>query len=312
MAEISEDNYLGGAILIGFNYQDYQSLGYLPGIIIDLYIMYRYCRDILHIPDCQIKIITDITKRDDPLVYAMVQGIVDQDILTFVQDIIIPRNLANRRPDNLNSTNTVTNSNNRYNSRPTLTTIDNNLSYYTQIQNALKYFNNQDNNYINNLLFYYTGHGTDGHLNFPGKHTLSLVLLRDMIFDTLSVDVKIYLLLDCCHLSGAEFPYKYNQKHNYLELHNNDIIPEHDCILIISCNLDNRAATSINGSIFTRNLINFFKSEDRSLYSLSNKLLSTSEIYTTYSNSYYPNSWIFGAHDFGKCVIHTSYLEILS
>lgn len=274
---------MSGAILIGFNYRDVSCGDYLPGITIDLYLMYRYCVEVLEIPTSHIKIVTDIKKQVETFLYAIVDGIVDTDIFNFISDVIVPYDNDNHH-----------------------------IQYLPQIMNALDFFSSK-NVAIDNLLLYYSGHGENGHLNLPEKRSISLTSFRDMIFKNIPYNVNILWILDCCHTSGAGFTYKYNLKEDYLELNNNDFYVKHNCILITSCNISAKAVTTHNGSEFTQEFINIVKSDYRKLSGIYNsKLLSKiREIYTTKSNHYLLPSWIFGTN-IGTCIILNNYIELLT
>jgi hypothetical protein len=274
-----EQHFYNGAILMGFNYQNNHN-EYLPGIIVDLYLMYKYCHDTLKIPKNQINIITDIKKREDPVAYAIIAGIVDSNIIDFIQEI-----------------------------KSYITQYDN-LSFHQQIDNVLKLYN--QTNSIDNFLFYYTGHGKDGYLKLPEKKTLSLITLRDLIFNNLSSHTYILWILDCCHTSNADLPFYFDYKYNYLTLVNNESIFKNKCLLITSCSDDNKTTATIKGSNFTRELVSLFKNSDiRTCKSLIKSLPKDSQIHTTFSNMYIIPSWIYGCDNL-YVKLENTYLEISS
>jgi len=154
------------AILIGFEYSCEKKL---PGIIIDLYLAYKFLKN-NGFDDEHISIMTDIKLdlKTDMLRTAILDETVNSDILSFIKD-----------------------------------TKDKNI--YTQYS-SLGYYNNFESTIriqSEYSLVYYTGHSENGNIILPDYSLYSLDNFRDIYKNT----KQCLVILDCCESNGLKLPY---------------------------------------------------------------------------------------------------------
>jgi hypothetical protein len=270
------------AILIGFSYD--KSSEQLPGILIDLYLAYNYCINTLK---CQnISVITDINKDQSTklLLTATLQGIVDSNILNFIESL---------------------KSKNQYY----------NFENKTFIKHLVNICYNKQR-----LFIYYTGHFKDNKFILPkvidGEYTLinsenylTIDQFRSILLKT-AITAEIFIILDCCNCNGLNLPYR-------LQLHDdlNSIYrltsykPLFFCkqkIICLSSSKENESSlASKTGSVFTSILFSNIGNIKRSLTILLKSLYKeyfhkynqTPTIDSNYPDIYHLWSWIFNEHD---------------
>jgi len=154
------------AILIGFEYSGEKKL---PGIIIDLYLAYKFLKN-NEFDDVDISIITDIRSdlKTDMLRTAILEETVHSDILSFIED---------SKDKNIYT---------QYSS----------LGYYNNFESVIK----TESEYT---LVYYTGHSENGNIILPDYSLYSLDNFRDLYKNT----KQCLVILDCCESNGLNLPY---------------------------------------------------------------------------------------------------------
>lgn len=281
-------------ILIGFQYGDFESNKvhivnslYLPGILVDLYQVYLFAKRMN--PD-KIIVITDIEKdsKTDLLLKAIVESIVDSDILTFIE--------------------TIKESNSYY--------------YYNDQSVLIKTITNET--YLSDQLFlYYTGHAKEGYILLPNEQRIKMTDLRDIIISSLKPSSEIFIVMDCCNGTGMELPFRfihttnkidfdeiinnrrYQQFRYQLQHTPNPIFTKQKIICISSTSNNEDSITTKNGSLFTQSLFRHFKST-RLLAELLcyiskeclNTNLQTVTIYSSYPDLYHLWPWLFSSYTY--------------
>ena len=232
------------AFLIGFQYSQLNNHNKkLPGIIIDLYKVYCFLISKGWKED-EIIIFSDIVKDDSTNILrnAILEKIVDSDILTFIED-------CKERKQYI------------------LFTSHNHYNNFSSI-----FISKENTKDIKHYFVYYTGHCKDGNLILPNNTLLSLELFRDY----LKIE-KVICIMDCCE-GGIELPFVlhnkvYRCKQN---LKKEDFINTE--MVCISSSLENeKSITSQSGSFFTRNLLEILDSS-QSLSNILEKVRKSNQI----------------------------------
>ena len=232
------------AFLIGFQYSQLNNHNKkLPGIIIDLYKVYCFLISKGWKED-EIIIFSDIIKDDSTNILrnAILEKIVDSDILTFIED-------CKERKQYI------------------LFTSHNHYNNFSSI-----FISKENTKDIKHYFVYYTGHCKDGNLILPNNTLLSLELFRDYIKTE-----KVICIMDCCE-GGIELPFVlhnkvYRCKQN---LKKEDFINTE--MVCISSSLENeKSITSQSGSFFTRNLLEILDSS-QSLSNILEKVRKSNQI----------------------------------
>ena len=144
------------AILIGFEYKNGKKL---PGISVDLYLVYSFLKK-SGWKESEIIVFTDVRKDEqtENLKSALLEKIVDSNILTFIEDL--------KEKDQYIEFKSV----NHYN---------NFISLFKNISNK--------------TFIYYSGHSKNTNIILPNNSLISLDLFRD----NLKAE-EIFLIMDCC------------------------------------------------------------------------------------------------------------------
>ena len=202
------------AILIGFKYEGDL---YLPGIAVDLYLAYKFCKTV----GANITVITDI-KEDEKTEYltkAIFNDVVDANVVSFISKIKERREYV-----------------------------------YTHSREFLreqlsKIFSR--NPY--RLFIYFTGHGLarekDNGLLLPSRELFSFYELRNQIM-LLPTDTEVVWINDCCHLSGIQLPYKLAND-GFYELTDGHFCPVQKLVYLSSTSIDEKSMISREGSAFS-------------------------------------------------------------
>ena len=242
------------AFLIGFQYSQLNNQNKkLPGIIIDLYKVYCFLISKGWKED-EIIIFSDIIKDDSTNILrnAILEKIVDSDILTFIED-------CKERKQYI------------------LFTSHNHYNNFSSIFKFEKSISSMESNDIKHYFVYYTGHCKDGNLILPNNTLLSLELFRDYISPSPIGTEKVICIMDCCE-GGIELPFVlhnkvYRCKQN---LKKEDFINTE--MVCISSSLENeKSITSQSGSFFTRNLLEILDSS-QSLSNILEKVRKSNQI----------------------------------
>jgi len=203
--------------IIAFKYE--RRLKELPGIVIDIYRIYQIAKRWHTIySSLDLFIITDIQK-DEAIRFlktALLSGIVDEKILSFIQD--------------------------RYN--------DNTLIFYTDKSQLLGML--RDQCYKESRIFlYYTGHGKNGNFVLPNSDYVSLNEIRGRIVSKSNPDADIFIVLDCCNATNMNLLYQYNGDKWVFNKSENIEYVSQNLILITSTLPDEESVATETGSIFT-------------------------------------------------------------
>ncbi len=272
------------ALLIGFSYDGTAKT--LPGIIIDLYLAYKLAKQS---SVDKLIIITDIENdRSTKVLFdAIVGGLVDGQILSFIETI---------KNDKV------------YCSYSDIQQIKNDISFILKDADE--------------CIIYYTGHVKLGYIELPeiikieisyidddknknenidnGKSELkySLYEFYNNIFFSVSPSSQILLIMDCCHGSGLNLPFKLKNYHYSLTRYDNPIYPKQNIIYITSTNITERAVASKNGSLFSRTLFKQLCNNQRSLVKILQNLrsehkLQTAMVYSNLANNKFIWNWLY-------------------
>ena len=271
-------------VLIGFCYEEVNNLTItpLPGILIDLYQVYEYCKKISW---DKLIIITDVYKitNNTLLNHAILKGVVHLNVLLFLEEIKPFHQIYFDQADMLD-----------------------------KIRNSIC---NSDE-----ILVYYTGHSKNNYLNLPiSSSGISRIdgLKIDMtkidkpisntILDTISVEdfknlflqknpTSILFIMDCCSGIGLGLPFQLID-----DMYRLTDFPTHKfhktkIICLSSAMHDESAIASHSGSVFTRVLFKHLP-----MLSLSKLLLllkkdchfsQTSTIHSNYPNCKHLFNWL--------------------
>ena len=248
------------ALLLGFRYGnsyedsvDDKSRNHLPGIIIDLYQAYQQA--CIAEAD-KIIVLTDIEKdqKTQLLLNAMIGGIVDANILSFIQ--ILKENSHYLK----------------YVGREQLIEVTSNIT-----QDASQVF------------IYYTGHGSLGNLLLPRLNLevtfisddinpvkdeayISMIVFRNLILSSADNEAYIFIVMDCCNGTGLDLPFRLEGK-VYRLAHTKATFFQQKIICISSAMSDQSSGTSRNGSLFSQA---FFRQLRTPIHSMSS-ILATAE-----------------------------------
>ncbi len=277
-----------GVLLVGFEYIKSERWKTLPGIPVDLYQAYRYCKNITK----NILVFTDIDKdyRTSVLQRAILDGYVDSGLLSFIEDIKEKKQYT------------------QYNSK-----IKNGYSS-NNFDKTIKRFVG-----IDRLVIYYTGHGKNGDIILPDNTHVSLEYIRDLVIGGSdgSDGAQIVSILDCCQSNGMGLPYIY-QKHifrldNTIFRFDNTIFrldkqkPKHNfispnIICISSSHIHEDSTATHSGSLFTMRLFGYLNRKEQNIILLS-------EIYDMMSGCGVlgEGSYDGGEEGYGSFTIYSSY-----
>lgn len=204
------------AVLIGFQYSGDLKL---PGIVIDLYAAYRFCRE----AGAECLVLTDILEdeKTEYLSKAVFEGVVDAGVFSFISQI-------QARSEH----------------------------YYIHDQTRLRFVLTQIFGAEPPRLFiYFTGHGLaregseDSGLILPSREIFSFYQLRSQIMQ-LPPASEIIWINDCCHVSGIQLPYKLSS-HGFYELTSGQFCPVQYLLFVGATSVDEKSLISRQGSIFS-------------------------------------------------------------
>lgn len=255
-------------LLIGFEYKKSLNWSTLPGIIIDLYLIYKFFYK--SNPD-KISTITDIVYDVETkiLKQAIFDQIVDENILEFID---------------------------------TLKENNQHLVYFD-----LETFKMQIKNSCINasqLVIYYTGHSKDGYMILPNETILAFDEFRLNVLSYCKSNADVLIITDCCQGTGMGFPYQLilnNEPIYRLTPNLNKVFPKQNIICISSAMKDEDSAATKEGSFFTQTLYLLLSENIRDLSVLLNKLISncnskhpqTAMIHSSYPNIKLLFKWIY-------------------
>lgn len=296
------------AILIGFNYgemckkldESFTTHYLLPGIEIDLYRVYTYCK---RKKFKQIYVITDIT--NDPQLTETLPLVVDDHIDAGILHFISTLKQRNE-----------------------YMAVDIN-DFNEQLTTLITNHQVQESVVGGNLFFYYTGHGVKNFLLLPGLNTKPILknaqkssddmvhskepklekislLKKCPIFDIRDIMLmrntrdkvnlyykEIVIIFDCCHASNLNLSYVFDG--NKFKLSQFDYLIDRDILLLASTSENNKAISSTKGSPFTYQLIKNLLQNPMKISELYNSLQPSAHVYSSLplTNNLWP--WLYGA-----------------
>lgn len=228
------------AILCGFHYP---SSDHIPGVLLDLYKVGRYCDTI----GMEYYVFTDYiqTPKIDELLPSMIQGHVDSGVNIWLDQI------------------------KKYNK---YFFVENESSFLPTILSKIT------DTIDTNVFFYFSGHGHKGSIVLPSNEFVSIHWLSYKITEKLSPTNELFIMLDCCEafqLNQWRYSFSTNDKKLSHNVVNTRMNPNKIYCL---CSTQEQPVTSTNGSKFTRDIIHLFTKKNRqwvtypSIYILSTNL----------------------------------------
>ena len=224
------------AIILGLKYE--KEIRELPGIIIDLYKIYLFCKSFGSIET--IRIVSDITVEESvtTLSSPALTGIVSPGIISFIGD--------RKKDDTL-------------------------LEYKSEedFRGILSvYYSEEDK-----VMFYYTGHGIRNGIQLPKHEFLKYTDLKNLIFKTIEPRAECLIILDCCHCNDLSFPFILEDQ-NWKLIHDTDFTTI-NCVLITSTQEQEESNASVDGSVFTTSLMDIFhQAQDLNWVSIKDYLIN--------------------------------------
>lgn len=260
------------ALLIGIEYSN--SSDKLPGILVDLYRMYKTLR---HLDFDSIVVVTDITEDPVDLTHsdALLNEEVDIGLATFIRSLdrhIILKDktqLLNIIGDTLGSP-----------PAEVVTETEKILSIATPSES--------DNNPLGKEIFiFYTGHADDScSLLLPDGTSIETHELHLLIKTSLTSIDNLFIVFDCCHGNGFNLPfsllgtrYRYNGKPNWFKSH---------IVCFCSSTEELTSTATRRGSSATRTLCEFLESSG----TLSSLKMRYTTITSTRPGCNLPWSWL--------------------
>ena len=237
------------SILIGFQYSHDR---FLPGIIIDLYQMHRYLLQCGHHPG-SILVVTDITQdvRSATVRNAIVDGVVDANILSFIEDL---RRMAS------------------------LVTVDTESTVNTP-RSVLGLCLTEALSQDERVFIYYTGHGITLPTRYPGQPLRGGCLMPDytvwLMEDFLTLLVErcrnhqsLVCWFDCCGMGDILLPYRLVNGRFRLDQTTERTAKRStaDILIMTSTSNDEKSVASSFGSAFTRTLIRLLSSGTKPIH----------------------------------------------
>lgn len=211
------------AILCGFHYPVNDTI---PGILVDLYRVARYCTII----NMDYYVFTDYISNPkiDELLPSMIKGHVDSGVDQWLDQI---------------------KKSNKY------FFVDNESSFIPTILSKI------DKN--NNIFFYFSGHGHQGSIVLPSNEFVSIHWLSYKITQKLDPTQELFILLDCCEaFQLSHWRYSFSTLTKNLSSNTVNTIFNPNKIYCL-CSTQETPVTSANGSKFSRDIIDLLTSKKR-------------------------------------------------
>lgn len=124
-----------------------------------------------------------------------------------------------------------------------------------------------------NFLVYYTGHGRDDSIVLPNKDLYSFTKFKNVIIKAIpNLQTEIFWILDCCNPTGLHLPFKLiNNSFHFQKQCEFNCPPNIKILLITSSDNNEKSISTINGSLFTNQLLLLLNSlNDNLLLFISN------------------------------------------
>lgn len=264
------------AILIAFSYFEANDDS-LVGAYVDLYQVYRYCISI-GIERADIYVVTDFSKdiSSGLLLPLIADDIIDVDIGTFLKELRSTGRHIHYEP----------------------------LRLFDMLRKI--------NIISKRLLVYFSGHGicpsgSCSYFKMPDGTSIPVEAFHSEI-RKISTTVQSYLFIyDCCHLYPTDLPYRYmhGKGRGYFCLIHPNMIKktneDYDTICLCASDQNNKAQSTIYGSLFTRHLILALRKKIRFFEDISSILQKAGvKNFVIWSNSSlytYLRAWIVGLED---------------
>lgn len=255
------------AILTGFEYKNSKKL---PGIIVDLYQVYCFLKKNGW---KNIYIFTDIQKdkQTEILKTAILEKLVDSNILSFIEDIKGKNQYISFKDHN----------------------------HYNNFESTFLKFS-----IYKNLFIYYSGHSKDEYFVLPNESLYSISSFRNLLKSE-----QIFVVMDCCE-GGLNLPFVLNGKIYRLKNENSFVKPEIICIASSLNNEKStisKSGSSFTKYLFSILDINMNISEI--LNQINKKLKETSNVSVSHPNLYYIFTWFYKLTNI-KIIKHPNFIEV--
>ena len=226
------------AIIFGFRYMnlsyqyDHQRTP-LPGIVIDIYMIYTFLKknDYEHV-----YVITDIKEdvKPDELIGVVTRGQVNSNIFSFIENLIKSKEIC----------------------------------FYQNLSQMTNFIHQHLNN-VDKLFFYYTGHATQNYLMLPIMSNFCSIDEDDddekirtsefikMLLQEVNSSCQVLMLFDCCYASNFGLPFNMDSNGVYrLNKLDSPIFTKKEIVCFVSSMHDQESHSTYNGSLFTRIAVN--------------------------------------------------------
>ena len=226
------------AVIFGFRYMgiphqyDHERTP-LPGIVIDMYMIYTFLKQNDY---KNIYVITDIQEdvKPDELIGVITKGQVNSNIFGFIENLVINKQIC----------------------------------FYQNLSQMTNFIHDNING-VNKLFFYYTGHATQNYLMLPimtrfcnidededlGKIKTSEFI--KMLLQEVNNDCQVLMLFDCCYASNFGLPFNMDNNGVYrLNKLENPIFTKKEIVCFVSSMHDQESHSTFNGSLFTKIAVN--------------------------------------------------------
>ena len=118
---------------------------------------------------------------------------------------------------------------------------------YLELKNALIRLLKDDK-----VILYYSGHGESNGVLMPNGECIDLTVFKSLLLDNISSQTQLFIMMDCCHTNGLGLAFRLSN--GYMRLNpNNKVLNliNKDVVLITSNDLDQKAVSTQNGSLFS-------------------------------------------------------------
>lgn len=107
-------------------------------------------------------------------------------------------------------------------------------------------------------IIYYTGHGIPNGIFLPDQSSIGIINLRNKIMKLCTLSSEFLWIIDCCNSTGLALPFKLED--NCFKLSPSPISPVQNKILLItSSRPEEKAIATGEGSLFTKNIFEYFR-----------------------------------------------------
>lgn len=114
---------------------------------------------------------------------------------------------------------------------------------------------------LENILFYYTGHGKNNGILLPDNNIIPFISIRNELTRYLDINKQLIIICDCCQGTNWSLPYifDYENKKISLNLVKDIVFSHHQILLFSSCQQHQESFSTYRDSLFTYFLIEHIK-----------------------------------------------------